>query len=87
MTILKALLNKLTKIKVFEDNFSEVKELLKHSIAVCERWIECCHGLTARLWKASQTHKWENEPFVPTSIVKYAKRLNEAYTFISLILA
>jgi hypothetical protein len=77
MTILKALLSKLTKIKVFEDNFGEVKDLLKHSIGVCERWIECCHSLTARLWKASQTHKWENEPFVPTSIVKYSKRLNE----------
>lgn len=77
MTILKALLNKLSKIKVFEDNFGEVKELLKYSIAVCERWIECCYGLTGRLWKASQNHKWENEEFIPTSIVKYCKRLNE----------
>ena len=32
MTILKALLNKLSKIKVFEDNFGEVKELLKYSV-------------------------------------------------------
>jgi len=79
MTILKALLNKLTKIKIFEDNFNEVKELLKHSISVCERWIECCHSLTGRLWKASQTHKWENDEFIPISIVKYCKRLNEVY--------
>lgn len=77
MTILKALLNRLTKIKVFEDNFSEVKELLKHSIAVCERWIECCHNLTGLYWRKSPTHKWEDDEFVPTSIVKYCKRLNE----------
>ena len=77
MTILKALLNKLSKIKPFSDNFSEVKESLKHSIAACDRWIEFCHNLTGRIWKSSQTHKWENEEFVPTSIVKYCQRLNE----------
>ena len=49
MTILKALLNKLSKIKPFSDNFSEVKESLKHSIAVClcmflypHAWISKC---------------------------------------------
>lgn len=77
MTILKALLSKLAKVKPFEDNFSDVKEALKHSIAVCDRWIETCQNLTARLWKRSQTHKWENEPFNPTIIEKYCKRLNE----------
>lgn len=77
MTILKALLNKLTKIKPFTDSFTDVKEALKHSIAVCDRWIECCFNLTARIWKSSQTHRWENEEFSPTSIIKYCKRLNE----------
>ena len=84
MTILKALLNKLSKIKPFLDNFSEVKESLKHSIAVCDRWIEFCHNLTGRIWKSSQTHKWENEEFVPTSIVKYCQRLNEVFLQITL---
>jgi hypothetical protein len=77
VTILKAILNKLAKIKVFEDNFSDVKDNLKHAVAVCDRWMECCFNLTARLWKSSQTHKWANEEFVPTSIFKYCKRLNE----------
>ena len=79
MTILKSLLNKLSKLKVFEDNFSDVKECLKHSINVCDRWIECCYSLTARLWKSSQTHKWNNEEFLPTSIIKYGQRLSEVY--------
>ncbi len=78
-TFLKALLTKLSRFKVFEDNFSDVKENLKHSISVCDRWIECCHSLTGRLWKSSQTHKWENGEFVPVSIVKYQKRISEVY--------
>lgn len=77
MTILKALLNKLSKLKPFEDSYTDVKELLKHSISVCERWIEVCYNLTARIWKQSRAHKWENDPFVPESIEKYCKRLNE----------
>lgn len=77
MTILKSLLNKLSKIKPFQDNFSDVKESLKHSISVCERWIETCINLTGRIWKRSQTHKWENEPFNATSIEKYNKRLSQ----------
>lgn len=80
MSILRALLNKLTKIKPFEDNYSEVKESLKHAINVCERWIECCHYLTGRMWKVSQTHKWENEIFSPVPIVEYNKRLKEVST-------
>lgn len=79
MTILKALLNKLGKFKVFEDNFSDVKENLKHAISVCDRWIECCFNLTGRLWKSSQTHKWTNDEYIPISIVKYCKRLTEVY--------
>ena len=78
MTILKTLTTRLGKMKPFEDNYSEVKEPLKNSMLVCDRWIECCHNLTGRLWKSSQVHLWENEPFVPISIVKYGKRLNEA---------
>jgi dynein heavy chain 2 len=76
MTILKSLLNKLLKIKPFEVNFSEVKELLKHAIAVCDRWIECCHNLY-RVWKSNQTHRWDSDEYVPTSIIKYCRRLNE----------
>jgi hypothetical protein len=81
MSILRALLNKLSKIKPFEDSYSEVKEALKHSINVCERWIQCCHNLTGRIWKASQTHKWEDERFSPVSIVEYCKRLNEVIRY------
>ncbi len=76
-TILKALLGKLGRFKVFEDSFGEVKENLKHAISVCDRWVECCRGLTGRLWRSSQTHKWESEEFVPVSIVKYQKRISE----------
>lgn len=79
VTILKALLNKLAKIKPFDDSFSDVKDSLRHAIAVSERWMECCFNLTARLWRSSQTHKWVNDEFVPTSILKYCKRLNEVH--------
>jgi dynein heavy chain 2 len=77
MTILKSLLNRLAKVKPFDDNYGEVKELLKNALLVCDRWIECCQTLSGRLWKSSQAHKWEDDEFVPTSVVKYAKRLNE----------
>lgn len=79
MSILRALLNRLAKVKAFEafNNYSEIKEALKHAINVCERWIECCHNLTGRIWKSSQTHKWENEKFSPVAIVEYGKRLTE----------
>ena len=79
MTILKAILNKLSKMRVFEDNFSDVKEVLKHSMSVCDRWIECCRNLTATIWKSCQYNKWEGKEFVPTSIVSYSKRLSEVY--------
>ena len=79
MALLKGLLNKLSKIKVFEDNYSDVKEALKHSIAVSDRWIECCHNLTARLWYSSKTHKWSGDEFIPSSMVKYSQRLHEVY--------
>lgn len=77
MTILKAILNKLSKVEPFKGDYSQVKESLKHAINICERWIECCHNLTGRLWKASRTHQWENERFSPVSIVGYQKRLAE----------
>ena len=77
MTILKAILNKLSKIRIFEDNFSDAKEAMKHSMSVCERWIECCKSLTAVIWRSSQYNKWEGKEFVPTSVVSYLKRLNE----------
>lgn len=76
MTILKSLLNKLLKINPFEDSFGDVKELLKHALAVCDRWIECCHNLY-RMWKSCPTHRWESEEYSPTSIKKYRKRVNE----------
>lgn len=77
MTLLKCILNKLAKLRPFEDNFNDVKDQLKHSIIVCERWIECCHNLTRRIWRSCPRNRWENDEFVPTSIVRYCKRLNE----------
>jgi dynein heavy chain 2 len=29
------------------------------------------------MWKSNQTHRWENEEYIPTAIIKYNKRLNE----------
>lgn len=77
MSILKALLNRLAKVKPFEDTYSDVKEPLKHAINVCESWTESCHNLTGRNWKASKTHKWENDRYTPVAIFEYGKRLAE----------
>jgi dynein heavy chain 2, cytosolic len=77
MTILKTIISRLTKIKPFEDDFFAVKEPLKHSIHVCQRWIECCHSLTKRIWPASDHHRWEGEEYRPNSIINYLKRIEE----------
>lgn len=79
MTILKALLSKLERIQPFKGDYGEVKEALKHAMIVCERWIECCHNLTGRIWRKQKNH-WEGDRFSPVSIIGYHKRLSEVKT-------
>lgn len=77
MTILKAVQNKLTKVKVFEDAYMDVKEALKNGISACERWTECCRNLTKSYWKNYGPHTWDGGEFVPKSVVNFSKRLRE----------
>lgn len=79
MALLKTIQVKLGKSKVFEDSFVEVKEALKNSIGICERWSDCCKILTKNFWKEYSAHKWSGDEFVPISINKYGQRLKEIY--------
>jgi dynein heavy chain 2 len=79
MTFLKAIQRKLSTVKPFEDPFIDVKEVLKSSIIVCERWSDCCKILTKNFWKTFTPHKWSGDEFVPVTIVKFCQRLKEVY--------
>ncbi len=79
VTLLKAIQSKITKLKVFDDAFIDVKEALKHSISACERWSECCKILTKNYWKNFTPHPWSGDEFVPVFINKFCKRLKEVY--------
>lgn len=79
MVLLKAVQNKLTKFKVFEDSYMDVKEALKNGISACERWSECCKTLTKSYWKNYGPHTWDGSEFVSKSVINFSKRLREVY--------
>ncbi len=79
MAFLKAIQKKLSNSKPFDDPFIDVKDLLKSSITVCERWSDCCKILTRNFWKTFVPHKWNGDEFAPVSILKFCQRLKEVY--------
>ncbi len=79
MVFLKVIQKKHTNLKPFEDPFIDVKEVLKNSITVCERWSDCCKILTKNFWKAFAPHKWNGDEFQPITVMKFCQRLREVY--------
>ena len=77
MTLLKAVQNRLSNIKVFEDAYIDVKEALKIALSVCERWSECCRSLTQTRWRNYRAHVWKDDEFIPKPVNDFAKRLKE----------
>ncbi|KFP28061.1 Cytoplasmic dynein 2 heavy chain 1, partial [Colius striatus] len=71
---------KLAALNLWEDVFHSVKENLKAGILICEQWVSACEYLTGQLWQRYTLHPWKNEKYVPESLAKLGKRLDEVLT-------
>ncbi|KAM9321467.1 cytoplasmic dynein 2 heavy chain 1 [Gastrophryne carolinensis] len=67
-------------LNLWTDPFSGVKENLRAGITVCEQWTVACEHLTGQLWRRYTPHPWKKEKYVPESVHKLGKRLEEVLT-------
>uniref|UniRef100_A0ABM5FWF4 Cytoplasmic dynein 2 heavy chain 1 n=2 Tax=Agamidae TaxID=81953 RepID=A0ABM5FWF4_9SAUR len=68
---------KLGTFNLWEDSFHIVKENLKAGIMICEQWVSACDHLTGQLWQRYTPHLWQAEKYVPETLSKLGKRLEE----------
>ncbi|XP_070553238.1 cytoplasmic dynein 2 heavy chain 1-like isoform X2 [Ptychodera flava] len=71
---------KLGSLDLWRDPFHKVKEALRSSIAICERWVAACETLTVQFWKRYTPHQWKGEKYVPEGLVNLGARLEEVST-------
>uniref|UniRef100_A0A452I6Q6 Uncharacterized protein n=1 Tax=Gopherus agassizii TaxID=38772 RepID=A0A452I6Q6_9SAUR len=71
---------KMGTLNLWEDAFHIVKENLKAGIMICEQWVAACDHLTGQLWQRYTPHLWKSEKYVPESLDKLGKRLDEVLT-------
>ncbi|XP_053164065.1 cytoplasmic dynein 2 heavy chain 1 isoform X1 [Hemicordylus capensis] len=68
---------KLGTLNLWEDSFHIVKENLKAGISICEQWVAACDHLTGQLWQRYTPHLWQDEKYVPETLGKLGRRLEE----------
>lgn len=68
---------KLGTLNLWEDSFHTVKENLKAGIIICEQWVAACDHLTGQLWQRYTPHLWRGEKYIPETLGKLGKRLEE----------
>ncbi|OXB57863.1 hypothetical protein ASZ78_016437 [Callipepla squamata] len=68
---------KLGTLNLWEDAFHVVKENIKAGILICEQWVSACEYLTGQLWQRYTLHQWKNEKYIPESLIRLCKRLDE----------
>ncbi|XP_015268586.1 PREDICTED: cytoplasmic dynein 2 heavy chain 1 [Gekko japonicus] len=71
---------KLGTLNLWEDAFHIVKENLKAGIMICEQWVAACDHLTGQLWQRYTPHLWQGEKYIPETLGKLGKRLEEVLT-------
>ncbi|XP_013915709.1 PREDICTED: cytoplasmic dynein 2 heavy chain 1 [Thamnophis sirtalis] len=75
---------KLGTLNLWEDSFHTVKENLKAGIIICEQWVAACDHLTGQLWQRYTPHIWRGEKYIPETLGKLGKRLEEVLSIRSL---
>ena len=68
---------KLSELDIWNGPYGQVKEVLKTSHSICERWVQACDMLTVQFWKRYGPHPWKGPKFVPENLAQLAKRLEE----------
>lgn len=68
---------KLGTLNLWEDAFHVVKENMKAGITICEQWVAACDHLTGQLWQRYTPHLWQNKKYVPETLDRLGKRLEE----------
>lgn len=68
---------KMETLNLWEDAFHIVKENLKAGIMICEQWVAACDHLTGQLWQRYTPYPWKSEKYVPETLDKLGKRLDE----------
>uniref|UniRef100_A0A670Y532 Dynein cytoplasmic 2 heavy chain 1 n=1 Tax=Pseudonaja textilis TaxID=8673 RepID=A0A670Y532_PSETE len=75
---------KLGTLNLWEDSFHTVKENLKAGIIICEQWVAACDHLTGQLWQRYTPHIWRGDKYIPETLGKLGKRLEEVLSIRSL---
>jgi dynein heavy chain 2 len=74
-----AIQKQLLNIDLWLDSKDSMKnrEALRTSVTICERWSLAIEQLTSTYWRNYNPHPWKGEPFKPTYLLQFKKRLNE----------
>ncbi|KAM9317805.1 cytoplasmic dynein 2 heavy chain 1 [Pholidichthys leucotaenia] len=68
---------KLSELKIFQEQFSLLRESLRAGVSICEQWVLVCEHLTVQVWKRFAPHPWKGHKHSPEILHCLAKRLNE----------
>eukprot|EP00727_Mastigamoeba_balamuthi_P008592 m51a1_g4355 putative cytoplasmic dynein 2 heavy chain 1 (4311) ;mRNA; f:228679-242475 len=75
--IIRFLQSSLGAMDIWRDPFSTVREQIRRSLHLIEKWISVTDVLTTQLWPGYQPHKWVGRKFVDESIAAFKERLEE----------
>jgi hypothetical protein len=71
--------HKLGDLDLWKGPYGRVKEWLRASMAMCERFSNTCTTLTG-LWKRCGNNQWDGDSFSPESLATFSTRLKEVRT-------
>lgn len=75
----RAVQKQLSNIDLWSDSKDSMKsrEYLRNAATICEQWTLALEQLTGTYWRNYNPHPWKGEPFKPTYLLQFKKRLNE----------
>ncbi|XP_066286377.1 cytoplasmic dynein 2 heavy chain 1-like isoform X1 [Branchiostoma lanceolatum] len=71
---------KLSGVDLWHGPYASVRESLRLSLSICERWISACDSLTSTWKQHSPLHPWQGDKFVPEALEQFKARLEEIQT-------
>ncbi|XP_074649972.1 cytoplasmic dynein 2 heavy chain 1-like [Tubulanus polymorphus] len=71
---------KLSAEDLWKGQFSKVRDALRASHTICDRWMTSCETLTTQFWKRYGPHAWKGDKFVPETVIQLGTRLEEILT-------
>uniref|UniRef100_H2ZEZ6 Cytoplasmic dynein 2 heavy chain 1 n=1 Tax=Ciona savignyi TaxID=51511 RepID=H2ZEZ6_CIOSA len=62
---------------IWESSFIPVRESLRQSVSLCDRWVNLAATLTSRLWKQYPSHPWKSGKYKAVNVINSMNRFQE----------